>query len=211
MIPSVGSVVSRAVLATLAVVIAVAATLAIVNSRGDKPDRAAVLHGAVGQPMFPQQYAVNPGDIDRKASFPVYHPTDSAVNDSTISQAYVLPNHGHQGGVVQLMYPLPASQAAGVRLPYLSLSEEPWPYGDPDQFFDEDIATNPDVGKRRCDFNDVPALCLDANSASDATGENAAYVRLDYNGISVELWGGNNLQRLLGIAHGLTRGGNNKS
>lgn len=191
------------------VLAAICAALAIAFTRGDTGTHGTTLRPVlVDEPVYPPQYRVSPSQIDQNASFTVYHPNNASANDSTMSAAYVLPLKGKAGGLVEMQFPIPDSVARGVRQQTLSVSEEPWPYGDPNQFFDEDIATSPDAGKSRCDFNNVLAVCLAANSPSDATQQNAAYMRLDYNGISIELWGGNNLQRLIGIAHALTRGGN---
>ena len=199
----------HAALIVVAALSAIAVSLAVGLTRSDGAGPRSTLGHAplLSEPVYPQQYRVSPAQVDQRASFTVYHPNNASANDSMMSAAYVLPLKGKNGAVVEMQYPLPDAAAQGVRLHTLNVTEEPWPYGDPDQFFDEDVATSPDAGKSRCDFNNVPAVCVEANSPSDATQENAAYMRLDYNGISIELWGGNNLQRLIGIAHALTRGG----
>jgi hypothetical protein len=184
------------------------ASLAFALSHNSTSNARAFDAALTSQPNYPDQDEVAPSDVDRKASFTVYHPNVPTQNDSTMSHAWVLPDKGDAAGSVVMMYPLPDSQSCGVRQPFLSVAEEPWPYGDPDTFIDRDVADNPSPDKFRCDFNNVPAVCVRPNSADDATQENPAYVHLNYNGVSIELMGGNNLQQLLGIAHSVTRGGN---
>lgn len=155
---------------------------------------------------FPSQYAVPVSQVDSRARFPVFHPKDASVNDGTVTSAYVLPHGDQADSAVELMYPLPAGSTAGIRQSYLSVFEEPWTFGDPGQFFDQDIATSPDAGKRRCDFNNMPALCVDPKSASDTTQQNPAFLRLRMDDVSVELMGGTSVQRLIAIARTLARG-----
>lgn len=190
----------------IGIVVVLAASVAAARARDDS--RAPVTTrslDAVG-PVLPPQEEVPVAQVDGKATFTVYHPATSWANDSTVARAYVLSHGGGVNSDAELIYPLPGGMTAGVRLRYLVVSEHSWTFGEPNAFFNEDLAGNPDVGKSRCDFDSVPALCVQANSPSDATHENPAFVSLDIDGVSVELMGGNDLDALLAVAHSLTRG-----
>jgi hypothetical protein len=196
---------SRAVPVLAAGIVAViGGSVAVTLTRDGSPPASFRLGSYVG-PVLPPEYEVPVSQVDQKADFTVYHPATSSVNDSTVSHAYVLPNAG-MGHDVELTYPLPTAATRGVRLRYLIVSEQPWAFGEPDSFFNSDIVGNPDVGKGRCDFDNIPALCVQANSPSDATHENPAFVALDINNVSVQLMGGSDLQGLLEIARSLTTG-----
>jgi hypothetical protein len=185
------------------IVVVISASVTITLTRDGPPSARLRFASYVGLTL-PPQYEVPVSQVDQGADFTVYHPATSSANDSTVTHAYLMPGGGRADNDVELTYPLPAAAAHGVRLRYLIVSEQPWPFGEPDGFFNSDIAGSPDIGKRRCDFDNVPALCVQADSPSDATHENPAYVAMDIDNVSVELMGGNDLQELLAVAHSLT-------
>lgn len=132
-------------------------------------------------------------DARAQLPFSVVVPADPSANEKNLTDVYL-----YAAGILEMDFPAVAKSS--VRQPYISVVESQWSGGDPAAFFAEDAQGDPDIGKTVCNVGALPALCVAANSPSDATQSNPAYLRFVVNGIDVEVSGGDDLHRLQGIA-----------
>ena len=110
----------------------------------------------------------------------------------------------HEPAAVSIQFPSEAPQRP-LRFDGIWVTLLPWEGGDPLSNYKDDIALDPSPAKFMCEAQGVPALCVNAHSPDDATGENAAFIRFVVDDIEVQVTGGESIDELLHIASTIRR------
>jgi hypothetical protein len=162
----------------------------------------AVLGGASQEPppapafegQYPDEWKVSLSEAKKLAAFPVVVPDHPAANEEDLTAVYVHPG----GSTVAMQFPAP--KESDVRQQYLEVFLVPWDGGDPADHFAEDIDKDPVIGKSILSVDGVPAEGTLANSPSDGDQANPAYLRFVYEGLEIQISGGDSLDLLIEVA-----------
>lgn len=146
------------------------------------------------QPQYPEEWKSTLADAKDKAAFALLVPDHPAANESNITAVYIRPG----GSTVAMQFPAPTK--SDVRQEYLEVFLLPWAGGNPEDHFAKDIEQAPVIGKSMYTIGGVIAEGTLAHSPDDIDQANPAYLRFVYEGLEVQISGGENLDLLIEIA-----------
>jgi hypothetical protein len=145
---------------------------------------------------YPSEWLRSLDDAVDAVRFDPILPDDAAANPHNVEATFVFPG----GEAIALDFALSADPKRYVRQGYLEVWESPWDLGDPRAFFKEDLEASAIEGAYLVDLSGHTALAVPANSPSDDSRSNAAFVRLEVRGLDVQVSGGDDLELILRIA-----------
>lgn len=154
-------------------------------------------HGMVGtnpDDVYPEEWKTSLEEAKAKVPFTLLVPDHPAANSQIVTAVYVRPG----GATVAMQFPSPGK--ADVRQEYIEVFLLPWGGGDPSSRFAEDIEQAPVEGKSMYSIEGITAEGTLPNSPDDGEGANAAYLRFAYEGVEVQISGGDSLPLLEEIA-----------
>ena len=154
--------------------------------RDDNSDEATV--------PYPEEWETNLDDARGRVDFAVTVPDTPAANAQSIDHVFVWPNAS------QVAIDFPAPGESSVRQQYIEVAYSRWTSGEPLTHFQEDLKESPAVGKSIESVDGEPALVVEANSPTDDAGRNAAFLRMDVEGVDLQVSGGDDLGTLADIA-----------
>jgi hypothetical protein len=183
-------------LTVLALLLTLGSLTVCSSDTGNQTDRTTPRLATAEPEGYPEEWRSSVTNAQAEASFQLLIPNSPLANQQNLTAVFVYP----EGAAVAMQFP-PAEDSAGkVRQDYLEVWESNWTGGDPLKTWNEDLDASPAEGKAIVDVGGIPALGVTANSASDALGSNAAFLRLVIGGTDVELSGGTSLDNLVEIA-----------
>jgi hypothetical protein len=131
--------------------------------------------------------------------FPIFVPDHPSANEANLIATYVRPG----GAWVAMQFPAPTD--ADVQQTHIEVFLMPWEGGDPSEAYAENLAKDPVVGKGLHQVQGIVALGVTANSPTDTDQANPAYLELVYEGIEMQVSGGDSLERLIEIAESIVK------
>lgn len=149
----------------------------------------------------PAEWIVSLSAARERAPYGLLFPDHPDASVENMKAAYQVPD---KPAAVSFEFPSDAPKRP-LRFDGIWVAQLPWEGGDPFSNYKDDIALDPSPAKFLCEARGVPALCVNAHSPDDATGENAAFVRFVVDNIEVQLTGGESVDELIRIANTLER------
>lgn len=146
--------------------------------------------------QYPDEWRTTLDTAMANARFGLILPNHPKANSGNVTAVYLWPDRS----TVALQFPPLAVAASPVRQDYIEVWESPWTGGDPNADFAADMAAAPAVGKALYDIDGIPALGVTAHSPSDMDEANPAFLRFVFQGIEVEISGGEDVNMLIEIA-----------
>lgn len=143
---------------------------------------------------YPDVWRVSLGEAKSTVGFPLLVPNHPAANDQNVVAVYVRPG----GTTVAMQFPSPGK--ADVRQKYLEVFLVPWEGGDPSDSFAEDVEMDSAEGKTLFFVEGVIAEGVLPKSPDDVEQANPAFLRFVYQGIDVQISGGDSLDLLVEVA-----------
>jgi len=200
----------RGWLATLGVLAAVCATANVALRTTNGPSSAAgqlrrplyqsilgPYEGTPDEPGYPAEWRV--ADIaaaQAAVDFTLIVPDHPVANAGNVSGSFVLP-----GEAIALDFPPPEKSTQYVRQEYIEVYEATWVEDmTPQEALEFDIKNAPSPEKELIDISGTPALTVEARSTKDDERANPAFLKFVFNGVEVQISGGEDLQLLIEIA-----------
>lgn len=167
------------------------------SERASRPE---ALNDPVGD-YPPAEWEVSLNTASQKAPYRLLFPDDPSASHENMKAVYQVPN---EPAAVSYKFSSEAPERP-LRFEGIWVVQLPWHGGEPLNDFKDDLALDPSPAKFLCEARGVPALCVNAHSPDDATGENAAFVRFVVDDIEVQVTGGESVEELIRIADTLKR------
>ncbi|MEX2203709.1 MAG: hypothetical protein WD965_06430 [Actinomycetota bacterium] len=192
--------VNRLAMLSLLVVLVVT-TVGLILQR-DQQSRPSHVPVPTGEGDYPDEWKTTLEDARAKVSFDVVLPDHATASRESITDVFVWP----EGHAVAIRFPAPAPISdKPVRQGYVEVFESPWTGGDPAKAWAEDVAASDIVGEGVIDIEGLPALTVPPNSPTDIEGANPAFLRFVYEGLDIQISGGDDLNSLIDIATTMIR------
>jgi hypothetical protein len=157
-------------------------------------------------PSYPNAWIRSQSSLASAVSFsPLLVPDSPIANKDNMTAAYVWPNES----AVAMDFPVSAEPKADITQAYVEVWEATWRQGDPLAYYQSDLKNDPQTGKSIVSIDGTPALAVEAHSPDKDVLDHAnpAFIRLETNGLEVEISGGESLNALMDVARSILQAG----
>jgi len=145
---------------------------------------------------YPSDWRTTLDEAIAKVSFSVKVPDSILADRDDVDAVFLYPD----AQAVVMQFPLESPPKEPINSDHIEIWQGVWTLGDPLTVFEDDLHAYQIEGEMVFEIAGLPALGIEAHSATIPARDNAAFLRFVVDGIDVQISGGESLDDLILIA-----------
>lgn len=161
----------------------------------DEPNPSVTIFAPSPSP-YPSDWRTTLDEAIAKVSFSVKVPDSILADRDDVDAVFLYPD----AQAVVMQFPLESPPKEPINSDHIEIWQGVWTLGDPLTVFEDDLHAYQIEGEMVFEIAGLPALGIEAHSATIPARDNAAFLRFVVDGIDVQISGGESLDDLILIA-----------